>query len=84
MKILVTGSAGFIGYYLTKIFLECENKVIRLDDINANLYGIQMTGSRFFTINGSRGRPMFFVDVILIDVGISAFVSWYKNFYKVQ
>jgi len=34
MKILVTGAAGFIGYYLTKRLLELGNDVVGLDDIN--------------------------------------------------
>lgn len=34
MKILVTGSAGFIGYYLTKKLLEWGYEVVGLDNIN--------------------------------------------------
>lgn len=34
MKILVTGSAGFIGYHLTKSLLERGDEVVGLDNIN--------------------------------------------------
>jgi UDP-glucuronate 4-epimerase len=35
MKILITGTAGFIGYHLVKrLALEVENTVIGIDNIN--------------------------------------------------
>ena len=34
MKILVTGSAGFIGYHLSKRLLEAGNQVVGIDSIN--------------------------------------------------
>ena len=34
MKILVTGTAGFIGYHLAKKLLECGHEVVGLDNIN--------------------------------------------------
>ena len=34
MKILVTGSAGFIGYFLTKKLIERGDEVVGLDNIN--------------------------------------------------
>ncbi|MET3886159.1 GDP-mannose 4,6-dehydratase [Niastella sp. OAS944] len=34
MKILVTGSAGFIGYFLTKKLVERGDEVVGLDNIN--------------------------------------------------
>ena len=33
-KVLVTGSAGFIGFHLTKRFVEDDYEVIGLDIIN--------------------------------------------------
>jgi UDP-glucuronate 4-epimerase len=34
MKVLITGTAGFIGYYLTKALLEANHDVIAIDSIN--------------------------------------------------
>ena len=34
MTILITGSAGFIGYHLTKKYLNKNIKVIGIDNIN--------------------------------------------------
>ena len=34
MKILVTGTAGFIGYFLAKKLLERGDEVVGLDNIN--------------------------------------------------
>lgn len=35
MKILVTGSAGFIGFYLAKRLLDRGDQVIGLDNLNS-------------------------------------------------
>ena len=35
MKILVTGAAGFIGYYATKVLAARGDEVVGLDNINA-------------------------------------------------
>ena len=35
MRVLVTGVAGFIGFHLSKKFLEDGNKVIGVDNINS-------------------------------------------------
>ena len=34
MKVLITGSAGFIGFHLTKTLLENGDKVVGLDNLN--------------------------------------------------
>ncbi len=39
MKILVTGSAGFIGYFTAKALLERGDEIIGLDNIN-NYYDV--------------------------------------------
>jgi len=41
MKILVTGTAGFIGYYLVKRLLETENEIVGIDNIN-NYYDVSL------------------------------------------
>lgn len=45
MKILVTGSAGFIGFFLTKKLLERGNEVVGLDNIN-KYYDVDLKYSR--------------------------------------
>lgn len=45
MKILVTGSAGFIGFHLTKKLLERGNVVVGLDNIN-NYYDVNLKYAR--------------------------------------
>ena len=45
MTILITGSAGFIGYHLTKKILNKNIKVIGIDNIN-NYYDINLKKNR--------------------------------------
>ena len=45
MKILVTGTAGFIGFHLTKKLLDLGYKVVSLDNIN-NYYDVNLKYSR--------------------------------------
>lgn len=48
MKILVTGTAGFIGYHLTKVLLERGNEVVGLDNIN-DYYDVNLKYARLAT-----------------------------------
>lgn len=45
MKILVTGSAGFIGFFLTKTLLERGDEVVGLDNIN-EYYDVKLKYAR--------------------------------------
>jgi UDP-glucuronate 4-epimerase len=45
MKILITGTAGFIGYYMAKRMLELGNEVVGIDNIN-NYYDVPLKHSR--------------------------------------
>jgi len=45
MTILITGSAGFIGYHLSKGLLEKKNTVLGLDDLN-NYYCVKLKKKR--------------------------------------
>jgi len=45
MKILVTGTAGFIGYHLAKRLLERGDEVVGLDNIN-DYYDVNLKCAR--------------------------------------
>lgn len=45
MKILVTGAAGFIGYYLSRKLLEAGHEVVGLDNLN-DYYDVSLKQSR--------------------------------------
>lgn len=45
MKILITGSCGFIGFHLSKLLLERGNKVHGYDSMN-NYYDVTLKKAR--------------------------------------
>ena len=45
MNILVTGAAGFIGYYLSKRLLDMDYKVVGIDNIN-DYYDVNLKYAR--------------------------------------
>ena len=44
-NIIITGCAGFIGFFLSKKLLEKKNKIIGLDDLN-NYYDKKLKNDR--------------------------------------
>ena len=46
MKILITGSSGFIGFHLSKKLLEKGHKIHGFDSMN-NYYDIRLKNSRY-------------------------------------
>ena len=44
-KILITGAAGFIGYHITKIFIDNGLKVVGIDNLNS-YYSVQLKKDR--------------------------------------
>ena len=44
-KIVVTGSAGFIGYHITKIFIDNGLKVVGIDNLNS-YYSVRLKKDR--------------------------------------
>lgn len=55
MKILVTGSAGFIGFYVTKLLLDRGEEVIGLDNLN-DYYDVSLKQDRLAQL---QSRPGF-------------------------
>ena len=45
MKILITGSSGFIGFHLSKLLLEKGNSVYGIDSMN-NYYDVNLKKAR--------------------------------------
>ncbi|MBD3612614.1 MAG: NAD-dependent epimerase [Hydrogenovibrio crunogenus] len=50
MKILVTGSAGFIGFYVTQALLKKNHDVIGIDNLN-DYYDVDLKKARLSTLN---------------------------------
>ncbi|AZQ58465.1 NAD-dependent epimerase [Maribacter sp. MJ134] len=55
MKILVTGAAGFIGFYVSKLLLEKGHSVVGLDNIN-NYYDIKLKYARLLELGISKDQ----------------------------
>ena len=53
MKILVTGTAGFIGYHLAKKLLQRGDEVVGLDNIN-DYYDVNLKYARLAELGISR------------------------------
>ncbi|MDY7000447.1 MAG: NAD-dependent epimerase [Thermodesulfobacteriota bacterium] len=53
MHILVTGAAGFIGFHLSKRFLEMGHTVVGLDNLN-DYYSVQLKKDRLAQLEGSK------------------------------
>ena len=68
-KILITGSAGFIGFHLCKKLLESEYSVIGIDNIN-HYYDIELKKRRLDILNNYKRRKKAkweFIKTDLID-----------------
>jgi UDP-glucuronate 4-epimerase len=64
MKILVTGSAGFIGFHLSKQLLELSHEVVGIDNLN-DYYDISLKLDRLSVLNK---KPQFtFIKMDLIE-----------------
>ena len=53
MKILVTGSCGFIGFHLSKYFLEKNNFVVGIDNLNS-YYSVKLKKDRLKELNKNK------------------------------
>ena len=61
MKILITGSAGFIGFHTAKKLLEQKNKVIGIDNFN-NYYDPNLKKERNNILEKDKNWPVFLWD----------------------
>ncbi|WP_413160333.1 NAD-dependent epimerase [Capilliphycus salinus ALCB114379] len=63
MKILVTGSAGFIGFHLSKILLERGDTVIGLDNLNS-YYQVSLKKDRLEQLNPFENFTFYHLDLV--------------------
>ena len=64
-KILITGAAGFIGYHITKIFIDNGLKVVGIDNLNS-YYSVQLKKDRtkqLFKNNKSLNYSFIEIDI---------------------
>jgi UDP-glucuronate 4-epimerase len=59
MKILVTGTAGFIGFHLTKKLLERGDEVVGIDNIN-DYYDVNLKYARLAELGISKDEIIKF------------------------
>ncbi len=59
---LITGSAGFIGFFLTKKLLEQGCRVVGIDNLN-NYYDVNLKGSRLKQLDGQEGYTFIKGDI---------------------
>ena len=70
MKILITGSAGFIGFHLSHILLEQGNEVIGLDNLN-DYYAVRLKQARLTKLQTQKNFKFIKLDLANRE-GISA------------
>ncbi len=79
MKVLVTGAAGFIGFYLSKALLERGDEVIGIDNLN-DYYDVELKNDRLTILNEHEKSNNFkFKKLALEDrCGIESLFRSYK------
>lgn len=61
-KYLVTGSAGFIGFHLSKVLLDRGHQVVGLDNLN-DYYSVQLKRDRLAHLQGRDGFTFHEIDL---------------------
>ena len=62
MKILITGSCGFIGFHISKFFLEKNNLVIGIDNLNP-YYSVKLKKDRLKELKKYKKFNYFKIDL---------------------
>jgi UDP-glucuronate 4-epimerase len=62
MRLLVTGSAGFIGYHLAKKRLECGDTVVGIDNLN-DYYDVGLKKARLAQLEKYPGFQFYPIDI---------------------
>lgn len=62
MKVLVTGAAGFIGFYLAKRFLERGDEVIGIDNLN-DYYDVSLKEARLGQLQPHKNFTFYKIDI---------------------
>ena len=63
--ILITGTAGFIGFHLTKLLLEKNKKVIGMNSIN-NYYDVSLKKKRLQHLKKIGKKILFLLKLIYL------------------
>ena len=74
MKILVTGSAGFIGFHTSKLLLERGDEVVGLDNLN-EYYDVTLKHARLANLKGHRNFKFVKLDLADRDGMAKLFVA---------
>ena len=62
MRILITGSAGFIGFHLSQLFLKNNHDVIGIDNM-CQSYGVEYKVKRLNILKKNRKFKFYKIDV---------------------
>lgn len=62
MKILITGSAGFLGYHASKLFLDKKNLVLGIDNLN-NYYDLSLKQKRLLVLKKYKNFKFKKIDI---------------------
>lgn len=76
-KILITGSAGFIGFHLAKKLIDCGDKIVGLDNLNS-YYDITLKADRLKQLEGRKNFRFFKAD--LVDRNVMAALFYKESF----